>query len=120
MESQDKMHWKVALAALRNGGSPAQDAIYFGEGAIPWEAVQDFNAYGYTVPEEQIDYNDEGIDFRDIPELNEKTLSNGTYRMTLPVSLDYDVYQWIQHNHINYNEMINNLLKSVVGSLPSE
>ena len=90
MKTQNKIYWQEALEAIRRDEPLEQEGIDFNQEQIPWEAAQEFNRRGYEVPEALIDYADEYIDFTDIPEINEESLEDGTYRMTLPVALDYD------------------------------
>jgi len=46
------------------------------------------NDFDCRVPKKLIDYDDDNIDFSDIPEINEETLNNGTYRVVTPVKFN--------------------------------
>ena len=117
METNKQIYWKKAIELMRNGEKIEQSAIDFNNEQIHWQLVQEFNKYGIRVSNELIDYDDDNIDFSDIPELNDNNLKNGTYKIILPISCDYEISEWIKNSKINYNMLVNNFLKSVYQSV---
>jgi len=75
-----KIYWQEAIKILRLGNKILQENIDFNNEFIHWKIVEEFNEFGFRVPKELINYDDDNIDFTDITELNEITLKNGTYQ----------------------------------------
>lgn len=113
----EKIYWKKTLDLIRNGKASIDKAIDFNNEMIHWKIVQEFNNSGIKVPQELIDYDDKNIDFSDISEVNNLSLNDGTYSISLPVSLDEDIVIWLKHSKINYNKIINNYLRTFYDTL---
>jgi len=112
MKKTTKINWKKAILLLENGEKVSQDGISFGKKPIKWDFVQKLNDYKILVPENLIDYDDETIDYSDIPPL-EKLLAEGTYKEVFTIKLEQDIANWLKDVKFDYNVLINDFLKSV-------
>ena len=113
------IYWKNALELLKQGKDIQQDQIDYRKEFIHWQLVQELNNYGIRVPKELIDYDDDNIDFSDIPEVNEETLSNGTYKIELPVTIDTEIAMWLKKSKLDYNKIINSYLRTFYNTINS-
>ncbi|MEA3450617.1 MAG: hypothetical protein U9Q83_01795 [Bacteroidota bacterium] len=113
------IYWKNALELLKQGKDIQQDQIDYKKESIHRQLVQELNNYGIRVPKELIDYDDDNIDFSDIPEVNEETLSNGTYKIELPVTFDTEIAMWLKKSKLDYNKIINSYLRTFYNTINS-
>ncbi len=113
-----KIDWKKAWKLVKAGKPVDQEAIVFTEEKIPWYVVQDLNDKGLRVPKNLIDYEDNKIDYSDIPPI-EQLLKNGTYNEVFTLKFDNEIANWLRESKINYNVLINDFLKSVYQSVKS-
>ncbi len=111
-----KLDWKQAWELVKLGEKPSQNDIEFTNELIPWYIVQELNDFGLRVPKHLIDYDDENIDYSDIPPL-EKLLENGSFKEVFTVKFDNEIADWLHESKINYNLLINDFLKSVYQSV---
>ena len=62
---------------------------------------------GIDVPENLIEYDDDKIDYSDIPEITYKDIEEGKIKWTMNVELNLynDIRDWIKRENINLNEL---------------
>jgi len=113
----DKIYWQDAINLI-NKGKPIITEIDFRNEKLNWEIVKKFNKIKISVPEELIDYDDENIDYSDIPPI-EQLLAEGTYKEVFTVSFEQDIANWIKESKINYNLLINDFFKTIYNSVKS-
>ena len=71
------------------------------------------------VPDDIIEYDDDKIDYSDIPEITDKDIATGKIKWTLnaEISLDSDVREWIKTENININKFAAKLIKNFYESI---
>jgi hypothetical protein len=113
--SKNKIYWSDAVKFIKEG-KPILNEIDFGNEKINWEIVKMFNKLKISVPEELIDYDDENIDYSDLPPI-EQLLADGSFKEVFTVSFEQDIAKWLKESNINYNLLINDFLKTVYQSV---
>jgi len=112
----NKISWKQAWELVKSGKQVHQTNIEFTNELVPWNIVQDLNDVGLRVPKHLIDYDDENIDYSDIPPLD-KLLEDGSFKEIFTVKFDNEIATWLHESNINYNLLLNDFLKSVYQSV---
>jgi len=76
---------------------------------------------GIEVPEEIIEYDDDKIDFSDIPEISEKDILDGKIKWTVnaDIPLDKEVTDWLLKENININEFAAKLIRNFYENIKS-
>lgn len=111
-----QIYWKEALELLKND-KELTESIDFNNETIHINDVEIFNKHKITVPEDLIDYDDDNIDFSDIPEITEESLNDGTFSVEVPVSIDKEIAVWLKKSNLDYNYIINSYLKTFYNSM---
>jgi hypothetical protein len=111
-----KIDWKKAWEMVKSGKTVKQEEIRFTEELLPWYVVQDLNDVGLRVPKNLVDYQDDKIDYSDIPPI-EQLLEKGSYKEVFAVKFDNDIANWLRESKINYNVLLNDFLKTVYQSI---
>jgi len=72
------------------------------------------NRYGFEVPEESILYDEDQIDFSDIPEITDDDLASGkiNWAINANIVLDQEIKEWIVRENININEFASKLIRN--------
>ena len=84
-----KINSMKALELLKNNLVVQQENILFNQ-AIHINDVITFNMNGITVPENLINYDDENIDYSDIPEITSDDIKSGKLIKVLPAQIKID------------------------------
>jgi len=108
--------WKTVWELVKAGKKVEQDDLVFSDEMIPWYVVQDLNNVGLRVPKNLIDYQDDKIDYSDIPPI-ETLLETGSFKEVFTVKFDKDIAVWLHESNINYNVLLNDFLKTVYQSI---
>ena len=93
--------------------------IDFNNEKLYFKDVALLNRFGYRVPENLIEYNDNDIDFSDDPEVTEDDLSTGKISWSVKANfvLDSEIKQWIANEKIEINTLIPQLMKNFYETL---
>ncbi len=69
---------------------------------------------GIEVPENLIFYNDNNIDFCDIPEISEEDIETGKIQWVINAEfpVDYETQKWIKQQNIDINKLLPELLRN--------
>ena len=76
---------------------------------------------GINVPENLIEYDDEKIDYSDIPEITDEDIASGKIKWTLnaEMPLDNEIKEWIKAENINVNEFAAKLIRNFYENIKS-
>ena len=76
---------------------------------------------GINVPEDLIEYDDDKIDYSDIPEITDKDIEEGKIKWTMnaELNLDNDIRDWIKKENINLNEFAAKLIRNFYETIKS-
>jgi len=116
METKTKKYnWNEAWELVKSGKKVEQDEIEF-LNMIPWYVVQELNGAGLRIPKQFIDYEDDKIDYSDIPPI-EELLESGDFKEVFTIKFDKEISNWLHESKINYNVLINDYLKTIYQSI---
>jgi hypothetical protein len=75
--------------------------------------------YGFEIPEENVVYDDNNIDYSDIPEITEEDVESGkiNWAINANIVLDKEVKEWIARENININEFASTLIQNFYKSI---
>ena len=93
---------------FKNQKVDAFDAVFLGKNDI-------------DIPEELIEYDDEKIDYSDIPEITDDDIASGKIKWTVnaEIPLDNEITEWIKKENINLNEFAAKLIRNFYEGLKS-
>lgn len=108
----NKIYWKDAIDLIKNKQAIQQEQINFNNEMIPIGYVIIFNENGYRVPQESIEYDDDNLDYSDIPAITEEDIKSGklerVYTAEIPVK--EEMVLWLKQSNINFNDLIIDLV----------
>jgi hypothetical protein len=110
-----KYNWNEAWELVKSGKKINQSEIEFSNN-VPWFVVQEFNNAGLRVPKQFIDYEDDKINYNDIPPIDE-LLESGEFKEVFTVKFDLEISNWLHESKINYNNLINDYLRTIYQSI---
>ena len=111
METNKKVYWKEIFKLLEEGITPNIKEVDFNNEIISFKNAALFNRFGFLVPENLIEYNDDEIDFSDDPDMTEEeiatlTTSQKSSKITTSLSLGKDIKNWIKEENIDIDKFI--------------
>lgn len=114
---------KKAVALIKNNKLTHQFKVDFKNQKVDALDAILLGKNGIEVPEEIIEYDDDKIDFSDIPEITDKDISDGKIKWTVnaDIPLDKEVTDWLSKENININEFAAKLIRNFyenINSLP--
>lgn len=107
------IYWKDLVELLKKGKNPKNTEIDFNNEMISWKIVRLLSKNNYKVPQELIDYDDENIDYSDIPSITDEQIEKIENKTSIIVNVDNEIAQWLNSKDIDYNKLINQWLHSV-------
>lgn len=107
------IYWKDLVELLKKGKNPKNTEIDFNNEMINWKIVRLLSKNNYKVPQELIDYDDENIDYSDIPSITDEQIEKIENKTSFIVNVDNEIAQWLNSKDIDYNKLINQWLHSV-------
>ena len=114
---------KQAVELIKTGKFDSTFEIEFNKNMInPIDAIL-LGKKGINVPEELIEYEDDKIDYSDIPPLTDRELVKAQMNFTFnaEIHLEKEVTDWIKKENINLSEFAAKLIRSFyygIKSLP--
>jgi len=72
-----KIYWKDAIDLINNKSAIQQDQINYNNEKIPIKYVLVFNQNGFRVPQDLVEYDDDNLDYSDIPAITEDDINSG-------------------------------------------
>ncbi len=76
---------------------------------------------GVDVPDELIEYNDDKIDYSDIPPITDDDIDSGKIKWTISteLALEKEIADWIKRENINVGEFAANLIRNFYKGMKS-
>ena len=76
---------------------------------------------GIEVPDELIEYDDDKIDYSDIPAITDEDIESGKIRWTIntELALEKEIADWIKKEDINVGEFAANLIRNFYKGMKS-
>ncbi len=98
-----KIYWKTILNKIENGESIQNAEVDFNMETISWKDAMVLGKNGIVVPQELIDYDDDNIDYSDIPPITEEDIETGKIKWTITaeLALEKEIADWIKKENIN-------------------
>ena len=110
-----------AVALIKNNKFTGQVKVDFKNQKVDALDAILLGKNGIEVPEEIIEYDDDKIDFSDIPEISEKDILDGKIKWTVnaDIPLDKEVTDWLMKENININEFAAKLIRNFYENIKS-
>lgn len=113
--NNSKLNWEKAIELLKNGEKVLQTDIEFTDKQIPFRDVSFLNKNSIRVPENLVFYDDQNIDFSDIPEITDEEItafetSQKLSKVTTSLSLGKDIKNWIKEENIDIDKLVSQLM----------
>ncbi len=114
-----KIRCKTALELIKENKSLDNVVIDFCGEKILWKDAMILGKKGIEIPQEYIDYDDENIDYSDIPPVTDDDIVNGKIKWTInaELSLEKEIADWIKNENININEFATKLIRNFYNGL---
>ena len=108
----DKYYWKEVLQMIDQGLDVENIAIDFNDEKLKFKEVSLLNRNGIRVPEHLIYYDDDAIDFSDIPESEdgEFDYENLVEIIETVFHVRKEIFDWLEKEKINKGELLAKLL----------
>ncbi len=74
---ETKIYWRDAIDLVNNKLAIQQEQINYNNERIPIKFVLIFNQNGIRVPQELVEYDDDNIDYSDIPAITQEDIKSG-------------------------------------------
>ena len=116
-----KIHWKTILKKIENGENLEGIEADFNNESILWKDAMILGKNGIEVPQELIDYDDENIDYSDIPPITDEAIKIGKIKWTInaELALEKEIADWIKAENININEFAAKLIRNFYDEMMS-
>lgn len=115
----NKLYWKIILDQIKNGEKPDVVELDFNNEKILWKDAMILGEYGIEVPDQFIDYDDENIDYSDIPAITDKDIEDGKikwiYKAEIP--LRKEIEEWIKKEKIDVDSLISDLIENFYNTM---
>ncbi len=118
---KNKISVKEAIILIKENSFNEKLEIYFENRQIDvFDAVL-LGKNGIDVPENLIEYDDDKIDYSDIPEITEKDIESGKIIWTIKteISLEKEITDWIKKENINVSEFATKLIRNFYDGIKS-
>ena len=109
-----KIYWKDAIDLINNKSAIQQDQINYNNEKIPIKYVLVFNQNGFRVPQDLVEYDDDNLDYSDIPAITEDDINSGKLERiyTAEIPVKEEVVQWLKNSNINLNDLVADLVNN--------
>jgi len=114
-----KENWKTVIKQIELGKSINNIEIVFDNDTIPWKDAMILGKNGIKVPQKYIDYDDDNIDYSDIPPITNDDISTGKIRWKInaELSLEKEITDWIKQENIDLSEFASKLIRNFYESV---
>ena len=116
-----KIHWRTILKKIEDGESLEGIEADFNNESILWKDAMILGRNGIEVPQELVDYDDENIDYSDIPSITDEDIKSGKIKWTInaELALEKEIADWIKEENININEFAAKLIRDFYDEIKS-
>ncbi|MBN2778950.1 MAG: hypothetical protein JXR36_15030 [Bacteroidales bacterium] len=105
---------KEAIELIKTNKYNGYYIIKFDDEKITFQDAILLGRFGIDVPENFIFYDDDNIDYSDIPELTQDDINSGKVipYINAHIPLENEIREWIKKENINIGELTGNLIKN--------
>ena len=116
-----KIYWKTVLDLIAQDKSIENIEVDFNSEKIDWQDAMIFGKKGINVPQDIIDYDDDNIDYSDIPPITDVDIESGKIRWTInaELALEKEIADWIKKEDINVSEFAAKLIRDFYDGIKS-
>lgn len=109
-----RIHWRTVLKKFEDDESLEGIEAYFNNESIFWKDAMILGKNGIEVPQELIDYEEENINYSDIPSVTDEDIKSGKIKWTIngELALEKEIADWIKEENININEFAAKLIRN--------
>ncbi len=114
-----KIHWRTALKLIEENKNLDDLIVVFYNEKIPWKDAMVLGKNGIEIPQEYIDYDDENIDYSDIPPITDDDIETGKIKWTInaELALEKEISDWLKNENINVSEFATKLIRNFYNGL---
>jgi hypothetical protein len=114
MKTANKIYWKELVEILQKNEKPENVEIDFRNEMLDFKNVSLLNRFGFNVPKNLINYDDENIDFSDDPDITDEDIETGKISWSIKANfnIEPEIKQWIKTEKIEINSLIPQLMKN--------
>ena len=119
--NREKISVTEAIRLIENNKFDSSVKIDFSKSKIDvFDAVL-LEKNGVDVPEKLIKYDDDKIDYSDIPAITDEDIKNGKIKWTIntEIALEQEITDWIKKENINIGEFAANLIRDFYKGIKS-
>ena len=119
--NKEKISVRKAISLIENNKFNPLVEIDFGKSKIDvFDAVL-LGKNGVDVPEKLINYDDNKIDYSDIPPITDEDIKSGKIKWTIntEIALEKEISDWIEKENINIGEFAANLIRDFYKGIKS-
>jgi hypothetical protein len=114
MKKNKKISQSKAIEFIKNGSfSNDYQVVFDGQAVYGADAIL-LGGKGILVPEELIKYNDDALDYSDIPSLSIDDTETGKIKWIInaEIPIDNEISTWLKQQKIDVNELMTQLLRN--------
>jgi len=107
-----KINQTKAIELIRKGSFNSDYQVVFDSQSVYGADAILLGSNGIVVPEELIKYNDDSLDYSDIPSLKTDDIENGkiNWIINAEIPLDNEISLWLKQHKIDINDLMTRLL----------
>jgi len=108
------IYWKNAMEMITKNLPFQQEQIDFRNERISIKEVLIFNENGIRVPKELVEYEDDKLDYSDIPAITEEDIESGKLERvyTTEIAVKEEVAQWLTKSNIKLDDLVVQLVNN--------
>jgi len=116
-----KIYWKTILGKIEKGEILENITADFNNETILWKEAMILGKNGIDVPQELIDYDDDNIDYSNIPPITDEDIESGKIKWIInaELSLEKEVADWIKKENIDVSKFAAKLIRNFYDGIKS-
>lgn len=114
MKKYKKINQIKAIELIKNGSFTNDFQVVFDSQTVYGIDAILLGKNGIVVPEELITYDDDALDYTDIPSLRIDDIEKGEIKWIInaEIPLDHEISRWLKQQKIDVNDLMTQLLKN--------
>ncbi len=116
-----KINQNQAIELINQNKFDSSYTVEFDNNPIDaFDAIK-FGKYSIDVPNQLIRYNDEQIDYSDIPAIIDEDIETGKIKwlVTTQIPLEPEINQWLKKENVDLNDLITKLINNFYQTMKS-
>ena len=111
---KNKLYWKSALESIQQETPIENSELEFNKEKIFWKDAMILGKNGFKVPQELIDYEDDIIDYSDIPSIMQEDIDSGKIKWIFKAEIPIrkEINDWLAHEKIDVNKLLSELVEN--------